>query len=167
MQLLVGFGANLGNASDALTRAARGLANNHLVVTRSALYRSAAVGPPQPSYLNAAAVVECASDLDRLLDQCRGLEVAAGRDRETEQRWGPRPLDLDLLLARDLVRRGQWLVIPHPRFHERAFALVPAAELVPEWVHPLLGRTVAELAEVATRNDPGAVERVSDARAWG
>ncbi len=92
-----------------------------------------------------------------MLRACRELEVAAGRDRSTEQRWGPRVLDLDLLMVRDLVWRGPELELPHPGFHRRAFALVPAAELVPDWVHPLVGRTIGDLAEEALRDDPGAL----------
>jgi 2-amino-4-hydroxy-6-hydroxymethyldihydropteridine diphosphokinase len=168
MQVLVGFGANLGSAPDAFTRAVIGLDRRHRVLRRSALYRSIPMGGPrQPRYLNAAVVVECASDLERLLDQCRALETAAGRDRAVEEHWGPRPLDLDLLLAEDAVHRGPRLVIPHPGFHQRAFALVPAAELVPGWEHPMLGRTVAELAEEVVAIDPGAVEVVAGAEGWG
>ena len=63
-------------------------------------------------------------------------------------------MDLDLLMANGVVRRGTTLELPHPRFHERAFALVPAAELVPEWVHPFLGRCLADLAKEATAADP-------------
>ena len=66
-------------------------------------------------------------------------------------------LDLDLLVARDLVWRGPELEIPHPRLHERAFALVPAAEIVPDWVHPVIGRTIGELAEEAQSADPEAL----------
>ena len=58
---------------------------------------------------------------------------------------------------RDLVWRGPELELPHPRFHQRAFALVPAAELVPDWVHPLVGRTIGDLAEEVLRDDPDAL----------
>jgi 2-amino-4-hydroxy-6-hydroxymethyldihydropteridine diphosphokinase len=68
-------------------------------------------------------------------------------------------------MARDLVRRGPRLALPHPRLHERAFALVPAAEVAGEWRHPLIGRTLSELAEDAIRTDPTAlVEPVGTGR---
>ena len=72
----------------------------------------------------------------------------------------PKAVDIDLLLAEGVVHLGPEIVLPHPRFHRRAFALAPAAEIVPHWVHPLLGRTVGELAADAIAQDPEAVERV-------
>ena len=66
-------------------------------------------------------------------------------------------LDLDLLMSPGLVRRGPLLELPHPCFHERAFALVPSAELVPDWVHPLIGRTIGDLAHDVMRADQDAL----------
>lgn len=149
MRLIIGFGGNLGDPATAFAGALDALADEGWVLSTSRLWQTHAVGPEQPDYLNAAAVIHWPGDLPALHARCRELEVAAGRDRATEERWGPRVLDLDLLLVDGVVCRGPGLELPHPRFHERRFALEPAAEVAPEWVHPLLGRTVAELADAA------------------
>ena len=163
MRLIIGFGGNLGDPAAAFAGALDALADEGWVLSTSRLWQTRAVGPAQPDYLNAAAVIHWPGDLVTLLAHCRELEVAAGRDRATEERWGPRVLDLDLLLVDGVVCRGPELEVPHPRFHERRFALEPAAEVAPEWVHPLLDRSVSELAEGARPAvDDGAV-RVLDA----
>jgi 2-amino-4-hydroxy-6-hydroxymethyldihydropteridine diphosphokinase len=92
-----------------------------------------------------------------LLGACLDLERQAGRVRVAGDRWGPRPLDLDLLIADGLVCRGPRLELPHPRLLERAFALVPAAEVAGGWRHPLDGRSLAELAAACDRTGMEAV----------
>lgn len=167
MQLVLGFGGNLGDALSALVAARSQLARWTRVLAASRVFRTVPVGPiAQPSFLNAALLVEGDLSPRELLERCLELEAAAGRDREHETRWGPRHLDIDLLMARDLVRRGLGLELPHPRFHERAFALVPAAEVAGAWRHPLLGRTLAELAHDAVRKDPAAVVAPVVAGSW-
>lgn len=114
---------------------------------RSRIYSSAPMGgPPQPPYLNAA--VELHSDLEPslLLAATQDIERALGRDRSAELRWGPRPIDLDLLLAGargELVVSLPGLTLPHPRLHERAFALAGVVEIDPDLVHPLLERPLS------------------------
>jgi len=157
VDVLIGLGANLGDPPAAFATAVETLGGVGEVRSVSRLWRTRPVGPDQPDYVNAAVLIGWPSAATALLRACRRLETAAGRDRATEHRWGPRVLDLDLLAARDLVWRGPELEVPHPRFHERAFALVPAAELVPDWVHPLLGRTIRDLADQALAADPGAL----------
>jgi 2-amino-4-hydroxy-6-hydroxymethyldihydropteridine diphosphokinase len=158
MRLIIGLGGNIGDPAAAFARALDALGDQAWILFTSRLWITRAVGPEQPDYLNAAAVIHWPGDLHALLARCRELEEAAGRDRTTEKRWGPRVLDLDLLLADGIVCRGPGLEVPHPRFHERRFALEPAAEVAPEWVHPLLGLTVSELAEAARPAvDDGAV----------
>jgi len=115
--------------------------------------------------LNSAVRLEGDGGLSRLLDECRVAESAAGRNRAAEMRWGPRTLDIDVLLVRDGVRRGPLLEVPHPRFHERAFAILPAADVAPRWVHPLLGRTVGQIAADLGRDSLEGVE-ASDSRGW-
>lgn len=149
MLVVVGLGGNLGDPPTAFSAALRELDRRHPVVALSSLYRSPAEGPSQPDYLNAAAVVDADLSPRRMLAVLHRLEAAAGRDRGREVRWGPRPLDLDLLLAEHLVCRGPRLTLPHPRLDRRAFALAPAAEVAPSWVHPLRGVTLLDLVLAA------------------
>jgi 2-amino-4-hydroxy-6-hydroxymethyldihydropteridine diphosphokinase len=127
------------------------------VAAVSSLWRTRAVGPAQADYLNAAALIEWPGPPRELLDHCLELEGAAGRDRSGGDRWGPRTLDLDLLLARGVVCRGPTLELPHPRLHLRRFALEPAAEVAGSWVVPTIGRTVEELAERSREAEPDAI----------
>jgi 2-amino-4-hydroxy-6-hydroxymethyldihydropteridine diphosphokinase len=124
------------------------------------VWRTRAVGPSQPDFLNAAALIDWPAGPRPLLERCRELEAAAGRERTREERWGPRTLDLDLLMAASVVCRGPDLELPHPRLHERRFALEPAAEVTPDWLHPFLGRTIEELAVAARDWEPDAILEV-------
>jgi 2-amino-4-hydroxy-6-hydroxymethyldihydropteridine diphosphokinase len=156
-EVIVGFGANVGDPERSCAAALEALSGSAGVVSVSTLWRTRPVGPAQPDYVNAAVLLDWPGSPHRLLARCRALEAQAGRDRSVEQRWGPRPLDLDLLIARDLVWRSPELELPHPRLYERAFALVPAAEVAPDWIHPLVGRTLADLAADARTADPDAL----------
>ena len=164
MKIVIGFGGNVGEVRAAFDRAAVMLesAPGIEMLARSPLFRTTAVGPRQPSFLNAAVLVESAYFPRQLLALCRDIEIAEGRDRQRETRWGPRTLDLDLLIAESVVCRGPVLELPHPRLIERAFALVPAANLCPGWVHPTDGRTLAELATTARAADPESVSEAGD-----
>jgi 2-amino-4-hydroxy-6-hydroxymethyldihydropteridine diphosphokinase len=167
MHLVIGIGGNRGNATRVFSEAVSALAAGARVAGISRLYRTTPRGDPaQPEFVNAALRIEPLVGLGDLLQLCQAIEGAAGRDRAVERRWGPRVLDLDLLLASDAVARWPQLELPHPRLHERAFALVPAAELAPDWVHPLLGRTVTELAGEALQRDPAAILGVLESPQW-
>lgn len=146
MQLLIGLGGNAGDVLGAFSRALASLQSHVAVLARSSVWRSAPEGPPQPDYLNAAALLETEVHPVAILTLCQRLEAEEGRDRARERRWGPRPLDLDLLIAPGVVIESPVLVLPHPRLGVRRFALAPAAELAPGWLHPRLHRTLAELA---------------------
>lgn len=167
MHLVLGLGGNVGNVAATFTEARSRLATWARVVESSSLYRTAPVGGvDQPEFLNAALHMELECDPGELLDRCQVLETAAGRRRSLEERWGPRPLDLDLLIVPDAVRRGPRLELPHPRLQERAFALVPAAEVAPGWVHPLLGETLERLAARALDRNPDALLGVVASNLW-
>jgi 2-amino-4-hydroxy-6-hydroxymethyldihydropteridine diphosphokinase len=141
----VGLGSNLGDRAaylllglSALSR----LPKTHLL-RLSPVYETNPVGPPQPPYLNMVAELETELSPKGLLAEMLRIEKALGRERR--ERWGPRTLDLDLLLYGDLVLEEEGLSVPHPRLHERAFVLVPLLDLLPEGRHPLWGQSFAEL----------------------
>jgi 2-amino-4-hydroxy-6-hydroxymethyldihydropteridine diphosphokinase len=143
----VGLGANLGDREATIRRAVALLdeLGGVAVVGVSTLRETEPWGPvEQPRYLNGAAAVETALAPRELLDALLDVERRLGRDRANEQRWGPRTIDLDLLLYGDLVLDEPGLGVPHPRLHERRFALEPLVELTPDAVVPGRG-TVAEL----------------------
>jgi 2-amino-4-hydroxy-6-hydroxymethyldihydropteridine diphosphokinase len=148
VQLLIGLGGNEGDVLHAFSGTVAALRARMRVLELSGVWRGAPVGPPQADYLNAAVLVEITEHPLAILDLCQRLEAGAGRDRAREQRWGPRPLDLDLLVAPGLVIEAPLLVLPHPRLPERRFALAPAVELVAGWLHPRLHRTLGHLAAV-------------------
>jgi 2-amino-4-hydroxy-6-hydroxymethyldihydropteridine diphosphokinase len=164
MDVVLGLGGNVGDPPSEFERACSRLAQRHRVVMVSSFYRSRPIGPSQPDFFNQAVLLEVEHHPIELLEECQAMEAKAGRDRATEVRWGPRPLDIDLLLSRGVIRRGPRLELPHPRLVERAFALVPAAEIVPAWIHPIVGRTIRELAGEASERDPGAVWRVEKSK---
>lgn len=109
----------------------------------SRVHHTAAVGPPQPDYLNAVVRVMTRLSPRALLAALQAMELAAGRVRG--ERWGPRTLDLDLLLYGQRVIAEPTLTVPHPRLHERSFVLAPLCDLDPGLRHPLLDRTMADL----------------------
>ena len=144
----VGLGSNLGDREAFLVgaRAALAATGGISVAAASRLYETEPVGPPQGRYLNAALALETALAPHVLLALLLGLEQAAGR-RRGPVRNAPRTLDLDLLLHGETCLETPELSLPHPRLHERAFVLVPLAEIAADLVHPRLGLRVRDLAE--------------------
>lgn len=104
------------------------------VVARSSIWETAPIGPQQPDYLNAVVVLDTILGPRPLLDAC--LEVERGMGRERRERWGPRIIDIDVLLYSDVVLDTPGLTVPHPRMHERRFVLEPLAEAWPGVVIP-------------------------------
>jgi 2-amino-4-hydroxy-6-hydroxymethyldihydropteridine diphosphokinase len=153
----LGLGGNLGPVEATLRWALARLAAALGPLTVAALFRSPAAGPgAQPDYLNTAAAGRSTWTAEEILALAKSLERAAGRT--PGPRFGPRPLDVDLLLYGALVTDAPELTLPHPRLAERAFVLVPLAEVAPRMTVPPGADTVAELA---ARLAPGkSLERI-------
>lgn len=147
----LGLGSNLDQPQQHVRRASADLAglSGVRVLATSALYRTVPVGGPpgQPPFCNACVAVACRQSPLALLERLQAIEAAHGRVRDV--RWGPRTLDLDMLAYDDLRLRSERLCLPHPRATQRAFVLVPLAEIAPALV--LAGRRVIDhLARVGT-----------------
>ena len=139
----IGLGANLGDAAQTLRSAFDALAAlpQTTLQARSRLYRTPAWGnQDQPAFVNAAAVLDTALPAPALLEALLDIERRFGRVRDPALHWGPRALDLDVLLYGEAVIDLPQLKVPHPYLHERAFALLPLAEIAGAAVIPGHGR---------------------------
>lgn len=149
----IGLGANLGNPVVTLQEALTELAHckEMQLIARSSFYRSAPIGmTEQPDFINAVVLLETSRHPKELLDELLALENRFGRIRHEKN--GPRILDIDLLLFDQRCMQSDGLTLPHPRMHERAFVLLPLAEIAPELIIPGLGRISDFLP--ATSNQP-------------
>mgnify|MGYP000846217792 CR=1 FL=1 len=179
---LIALGANLpspaGPPRETLEAALAALAARGVpAVARSAWYRTPAFPPGAgPDFVNAAAALDAAMTPAELLAALHEVERELGRDRR--RRWAPRACDLDLigrgaLVLPDRAAAAAWmgldpalqdrrapagLVLPHPRLHERGFVLRPLADVAPDWVHPVLGRSVREMLAALP---PGALDGIA------
>ncbi|MDE1976306.1 MAG: 2-amino-4-hydroxy-6-hydroxymethyldihydropteridine diphosphokinase [Elusimicrobia bacterium] len=143
-QCLLLLGSNQGRREEHLRRALKGLAAlpGARLLARSRVYETSPVGPPQRPFLNMAVRMSVALSPMGLLIEAKRLEALEGR--RPGPRWGPRPLDVDLVDMAGARPRSQWLRLPHPLAAQRIFALAPLADVAPRW--RLGGRTVAALA---------------------
>lgn len=145
----IGIGSNLRQPIHQVQQALLALANlpDCQLVAQSRLYRSAPMGPrDQPDYINAVAVLDTTLSAIALLHLLQGIEHAQGRTREGE-RWGPRTLDLDILLFGEESITLPDLLVPHPGLHERNFVLYPLYEIAPDLVIPGQGALTDLLAK--------------------
>jgi 2-amino-4-hydroxy-6-hydroxymethyldihydropteridine diphosphokinase len=157
-EALVALGGNVGDARATLDRAVAALCDGEAVrlIARSSDYRTPPWGvEDQAPFVNLCLLVATTLSPHALLERGLAVERALGRDRANERRWGPRPVDVDLLAYDDLRLDTPGLTLPHPRLFERAFVLVPLAEIVPD-------RVIAgvRVADALTRIDTGGIERL-------
>ncbi len=148
VEACIALGSNLGERAVAITAAIDHLhATDGIVITAvSSMYETDPIGPGrQPKYLNAAAVARTNLPARNLLNRMLEIESMLGRARQCGQKWGPRSIDLDLLLYGDRIIDEPGLRVPHPRMHERAFVLDPLCEIAPNKRHPALGRSVESI----------------------
>lgn len=146
----IGLGSNVGDRLGHIRRGLGCIAKlpGTAVLSVSSVYECDPVGKTdQPRFLNAAVAIETGIEPHDLLRECLRIERLCGRERL--ERWGPRTLDLDILAYEDRVVCSAGLIIPHPRLRERAFVLLPLAEIAPDLVVPGGAATVAELASLA------------------
>jgi len=154
-KVFVGLGSNLGDREFLIRKAVESMRDlpRTLVVRVSSLYDTDPVGEvDQPAFLNAVVWLETTLEPRELLWQLLLIEKRMGRVRS--QRWGPRPIDLDLLFYDDDRIDEPDLQVPHPEAHRRAFVLLPLLELDPEFVHPTTGETVRKTIKRLPPNPP-------------
>ena len=166
MRAFVGLGSNLGEREALIRPALDELAAlpDTTLIRVSSLYDTEPVGEiEQPRFLNAVAMLDTELTARQLLWNLQRIEARLGRTRT--QRWGPRTMDLDLLLHGDLVIEEAELKLPHPELSRRAFVLVPLVELDPSLTHPISGLNVVQLLARLEHKSP--VKRISRLRTRG
>ncbi|MCZ6633170.1 MAG: 2-amino-4-hydroxy-6-hydroxymethyldihydropteridine diphosphokinase [bacterium] len=165
MTAYIGIGGNLGDRADTLRKAVAVLDGEDEVrmVAVSGVYETAPIGvTDQPSFLNAVLQVETSLSGPALLNRLLEIERQFGRYRK--KKWGPRTLDLDILLYGEEVIQVPGLQVPHPYLHERAFVLVPLCELLPCGRHPVLGKQFTDF--LAQLDSDQGVRRVGGLSLW-
>lgn len=146
--VLISLGSNVGDPAAQIATAVAHLSNDPAIVVkaRSALYQTVPVGPvAQDDFVNAAVHLETTLLPDELMRRLLAIEAGMGRDRSSAVRWGPRVIDLDVILFDAVTLKTDLIEVPHPRFRERAFVLVPMAEIAPDW--QIEGQSLRTLAE--------------------
>jgi 2-amino-4-hydroxy-6-hydroxymethyldihydropteridine diphosphokinase len=146
-RVFLGIGSNVGDRAKFLNRATAELkrVKDTKIVWTSSVYETDAYGKTdQPKFLNAIVEIETSLAPPELLDEIKAVEGRTGRT--PMERWGPREIDVDILLYEGLVYSDDRVTVPHPELEKRKFVLVPFREIAPDVVHPVTGLTVEELA---------------------
>jgi 2-amino-4-hydroxy-6-hydroxymethyldihydropteridine diphosphokinase len=156
--IFLSLGTNMGNKDLNLAQASKLISTICPVITESSLYSTDAWGNTnQPSFLNQVLEINTSFPPEKLLEKLLSIERELGRIRE--KRWGPRIIDIDILFYHDKIIDSQNLTIPHPGIALRRFVLEPLTEISPDFIHPVLKKTVRGL--LASCTDPLHVTKVS------
>ncbi len=146
-EVAIALGSNLGNSLQTLEKAL--IALNQVpgiqVSKVSSWYQTKPVGPTQPDYLNGCTILAVQQTPEELLRLLQAVELQFGRVRT--QKWGARTLDLDIILYENLILNHPLLKIPHPFFAQRAFVLVPLAEIAGDWIDPVSHKAIAKIVQ--------------------
>lgn len=155
----IALGANQGNPQKTFPWALERLKTlgRGVILAQSRVYKTRPEGPAQPRFQNAAVIFATPLKPESLLEVLHQIEAEAGRDRSREKRFGPRPLDLDLIFYEDQEIDTEALKVPHPRAHLRRFVLQPLSDIAPLWIHPTLGKSVQQLLQDLGPSEEGEI----------
>lgn len=144
----IGIGSNLGNREKNITKAIELLKRDRKIklLKRSRIYETEPIGPPQRKFLNGVLKIETKYSPIELLKKLKEIEYILGR-KKNPLRWGPRPIDLDILFYGRHILNTEKLNIPHPEIHKRIFVLKPLSEISPFFKHPVFKKTIKKLLE--------------------
>ena len=158
LTIYLGLGSNLGDQHAYLKESIKRLRNCGTVKVISSFYKTEPVGyTDQAWFLNCVVKMITSLAAQELLEKIHEIEQYLGRIRTT--RWGPRTIDIDILLYDNLVLETERLIIPHPRLHERQFVLAPLDEIAPEIIHPIFKQPIREL--LLKTNDTSKIEKIT------
>ena len=142
------LGSNSGDSFKLIDQAVSliNLAENMSIVATSALYETEPWGVKNQNwFLNLAIQIKTDLSAEDLLVKLQNIEKTLGRNREKERRWGERPIDIDIIFYGNEIISTDFLTTPHPQMHRRAFVLVPMLEIAPDFVHPILNKSISAI----------------------
>jgi len=152
-KMALALGSNLGDRLGNLRKAMRLLRLSDVRITSTSdIFETEPCGKPdQPRFLNACAIIETEKEGEEILALLKDIEKQIGR--QEREKWGPREIDIDIIFIDQKIIDSEMLQVPHPEMHKRDFVLKPLAQVVPDWIHPVLKRSVHELASEIPEKD--------------